>query len=583
MCGIIARISKDDNPSKTLDGLRFLEYRGYDSYGILLDNLQNEELEKDAGEIADGMLKKLKAKHSYIEVGHTRWATHGKANKVNAHPHYDSNKKFFVVMNGIVENYNEVKEEFAGSFKCVSESDAELIPLLYSYYFKDTGDIKKDLVIATKKVTQKLKGEFSFVAKHKNALLVYKNINPIVIGRSLNNDEILVCSDINYTQNNAEEYLILDDEDIAVALLGDNVLKFQTYFHNKTKSAKWRKSVKSNISADTSFDSYMEKEIYDQKYIKKILTEYNIENIEKLDGLIAKHNGNVLITAAGTSYHAACFMHYTLLEEGINSYIVLASELHNYINSVDNFLIIALSQSGETADLIYPLKKLKNNNTIFTITNTPNSTLDRFSSCNIYLNCGQEISVAATKTFSFQIFVAQLLRSGVSVEGEKSKILDYEKMFDDFVSGVSPTIEKICSVIKNERSVFFIGRHKHHPLALEGALKLKEITYIHAEGFAGGELKHGSLALIEPGVPVFVLGSDNDIISNAVEIKTRGGIIIGISPYENSVFDYHIQLPERYVHLFMIISLQLIALRTAIALKRNPDKPRNLAKSITVK
>ena len=583
MCGIIARISKDKNPSKTLDGLRFLEYRGYDSYGILMDDLKKKVFKKNAGEITDRMLKQLKTKPSHIEIGHTRWATHGKANRVNAHPHFDADNQFFVVMNGIIENDSEIKEEFKKSFTCISESDAELIPHLYAYYFQENSDGENDILTATKKVVKKLKGEFSFVVKYKDVVLVYKNINPLIIGRDAKGEEILVCSDINYVQNHSEKYLVLDDEDIVLVSLREGTVNFETYFHSKTKNGRWRTSVKSAISTENTFDSYMEKEIYDQRYIKKILTDHNIENIEKLKELIAEYSGRVFITAAGTSYHAASFMHYTLIEDGINSYIVLASELHNYIGAIDNALIIVLSQSGETADLIYPLKKLKKNNTIFTITNTPNSTLDRFSTHNVYLSCGQEISVAATKTFSFQIFVAQLLRKSVNVEGEKSKILDYETIFDSFIADTLPVIRKVCTVIKKKHSVFFIGRHKHHPLALEGALKLKEITYIHAEGFAGGELKHGTLALIEKGTPVFVLGDDRDIVPNAIEIKTRGGIIIGVSPYESSIFSHQIQLPERYVHLFMIIAMQFIALRTAVVLKRNPDRPRNLAKSITVK
>ena len=580
MCGIIARISKDTYPIKTLEGLKFLEYRGYDSYGILLSNEKEEKLQKDIGELPKEQIEKLKDFKSNIEIGHTRWATHGRVTKTNAHPHFDKDKKFYIVMNGIIENYLDIKTEFRNKINFISESDTEIIPQLYSRFLKKTKDPKSDLLLATKKILKKLKGEFSFIVKYKNILLTYKNINPIIVGTG--KDEIIISSDIGLVQNNSQKHYILNDDEILITSLENDKINLSLLHNFKKIEFNWRKSVKSQMITNKKHKTYMEKEIYEQKYIRNLVTSENLSSINYLKNAI-KNKKNLVLTAAGTSYHAAYFMHYTLLEEGINSNVILASELSNYTKVIRNSIIVVLSQSGETADLIHPLKALRDENEIFTITNTPNSTLDRFASRSIYLNCGREIAVAATKSFSSQIFVAYLLKQKLSGEKIVEKLSKYEREFDRVLSKNKPTIKEICTKFKKSKDFFFIGRDKNHPLALEGALKLKEISYIHAEGFAGGELKHGTLALIEKGIPVIVLGDSDDIISNAIEIKTRGGIIIGISDKKSTVFDYYLSIPKYYEEIFMSALMQQLSFEMTFKLGHDPDKPRNLAKSVTVK
>lgn len=573
MCGIIGRISLDSSPQKTLLGLKELEYRGYDSYGILVGNV----LDKDVGEIKIAKIEVLNKIKSQIELGHTRWATHGRVVKENAHPHFDQTNKFFVVMNGIVENYNKVKKELNDlGYAFNSQTDTEVIPQLFLHYFD--GNLRRTL----KKVLLKLKGDFSFLLKYDNIILGYKNINPIIIGKSEN--EIFVSSDSNLVQKNSENYYTLDDGEFFISTLDENLVTFEMFDKNfNKKNIEFKKSAYSENDDIKETDYFMQKEILEQKDVKKLLTQNNLVAIENLIKICKTKK--VFLVGAGTSYNAANFMHYILLKNNIFSNLILASELSNYINLIEDSLIVVFSQSGETADLIYPLKSLKINNQIITITNTPNSTLDRFSENSIYLNCGREVSVASTKAFVFQVYVSFVLDYLINFDLEKLKSMTllYENFFEIFIESSHNIILDICSNFSNSNSVFFIGRNQYFPFAVEGALKLKEISYIHAEGFAGGELKHGSLALIEKNTLSIVLGTDSEVLSNAQEIKTRGGILVGISNQENEIFDYHIKIPKFFEEIFSTIVVQKLALEMTLQKGYNPDKPRNLAKSVTVK
>jgi len=597
MCGIIGRVSTDKIPIKTLFGLKELEYRGYDSYGILFYNIDTQKslLDKDKNELTLEKLNKLKEFESNIEIGHTRWATHGIISKENAHPHCDMNCEFFVVMNGIVENYKEIKNKLENENVIFSsQTDSEVIPQLFAKYFdKNNLNINDELLKTIKKVLNELKGEFSFILKYKQYLIIYKNINPIIIGESKN--EIFISSDSSLVQNNSNNYKMLEDGEIFfVELNNSKDIIFEHYDKNFNEIERgFNKSLKEEEVITKNTKYFMEKEMLEQKNIKKILTKTNHENLKYLISEI-KNNSKykkIFISAAGTSYHASIYLHYTLLENEIMSNIILASELKNYINIIKDSIIIVFSQSGETADLIFPLKELEENNEIFTITNTKNSTLDRFAKKSIYLNCGKEIGVASTKAFTSQIFISIwineiLNKNNISKINESLKITNFQKyeiLFEKILEKNIPIIKKICFENKDSSDFFFLGRDKNFPLALEGALKLKEISYIHAEGFAGGELKHGSLALIEKDVPSIIIGDSDEIISNAIEIKTRGGIIIGISEKNNEVFDYFLEVPNLHKDIFITLMLQYIAFEMTLLKGYNPDKPRNLAKSVTVK
>jgi glucosamine--fructose-6-phosphate aminotransferase (isomerizing) len=586
MCGIIARVSNSTNPITTLNGLKFLEYRGYDSYGILLFNNSTFEnvLNKNISELSESDILKLSSLSSNIEIGHTRWATHGGVTSANAHPHFDSSKSFYVVMNGIIENYLDVKSDLVNSGVVFSsETDTEILTHLFSKYFIDTGFIERDLLTCSTKVFKDLKGEFSFVVKYKNAILAYKNINPIVVGVFEENSEIYLCSDSGLVQNNSDKFYILNDGEVFTSSISKSGEISSHFFRDLVPfDPEFKSSIKSFDEGENDFSTYMEKEIYEQKNLRNIITSSNLSSIKYLKNAL-QHGRNVVLTAAGTSYHAAYVMHYELLRAGIVSLVILASELHNYRKVITDSIIVVFTQSGETADLIYPLRELRDSNEIFTITNTANSTLARFANRVVMLNCGREVSVASTKAFTAQVFVSHLL----SRELVGNHILDdltiYEDDFDSLLKSCDSVLDEVCERFYNQNNFFFIGRNQFHPFALEGSLKLKEVSYIHAEGFAGGELKHGTLALITDNVPVVVLGNCDEIISNAIEIKTRGGVLIGISSRENPVFDYFIKVPENFEEIFGTVVMQLLSLKMAHKLGLNPDKPRNLAKSVTVK
>ena len=341
------------------------------------------------------------------------------------------------------------------------------------------------------------------------------------------------------------------------------------------------KSIVKNTQVLRYTDYFMEQEILEQQNISALLIKENLISISYFLEKIKEKK--VIITGAGGSYYAAMYLHYRLLECEVLSQFILAAELKNYINSIsEDTLIVVFSQSGETADLIYPLKEIsKLNHEIFAITNCKDSTLDRLAKKSIHLNCGREIAVASTKAFSAQVFFSEIVFSKL-----KKRELDinfFENNFMKIVYNIFKKVNILSSKYSSCRDFFYLGRNRYYPLALEGALKLKEIAYIHAEGFAGGELKHGSLALIEKNVPCVILGGDDEIISNAIELKTRGAFIIGIDSKQNEVYDYFISVPEEFKEIFSIITMQIFALQMCLQLEHNPDKPRNLAKSVTVK
>jgi glucosamine--fructose-6-phosphate aminotransferase (isomerizing) len=590
MCGIIARVSncKFDN-EKTLKGLKELEYRGYDSYGILLSNIESnfDIIEKNKDTLDINILEKLKKFKSHIEIGHTRWATHGNISKTNAHPHFDSKKEVFVVMNGIIENYMELKNELENNtnIRFISETDTELIPQIFAFFFdKSNNDIKEEIIITIKKILLMLKGEFSFILKYKNFLIAYKNVNPIILGSGEN--EFFISSDSRIVQNNSDKFQILEDGDLCLIEVDfGSSLKYELYNKNFEKQQRaYIDSIKKLDSFEKNTKYYMEKEISDQINIRKILSNSNLENIKFLVESIKKSNKKIYISAAGTSYHASMYFHYELLKLNIDSKIIIASELKNYISIIKDSILIIFSQSGETADLIFPITKIKNNsNMIFTITNSENSSLDRIADISIYLNCGKEFAVASTKSFTFQLAFS-LLFSQI-YNGRRTEYFEnFEIYFNSIIRENMKIIDNIANHFYKSNSFFYIGRDNNYPLALEGALKLKEISYIHAEGFAGGELKHGSLALIEKNFPVIVIGNGPEILSNSIEVKTRGGCVISISSKYNLTYDFHLEVPDNeYFPIMASIIMQIIALKITLIKGFNPDKPRNLAKSVTVK
>lgn len=553
MCGILARFGNKAQLEPYLKSLKELEYRGYDSYGFFNEYDGNNNIQKQKGTLTKETMSIFSSKYTTSFLSHTRWATHGRVTPENAHPHFDFQKRFFVVMNGIIENYLEIKHFLEkNGYEFISQTDTEIIPQLFAYYY-DTKT--KNLGEIAKIVSRDLKGDFSYVLFFNKEYVAYKNKNPLILG--ITDDEVVFSSDFHLIQELSDKYCILEDGDIVCGReIRFTFLKDKSKFFQKTNSS-------SLIIEEDISTTYMEKEILDQKKISSLFTNENQKVISELKKDLNKYS-RIFLIGSGSSYHSALIMHYKLLSLGILSQPILACELSSYMPYLDDSLIIAFSQSGETADIVRYLENCCGK--IYAIVNTPFSTLDRIASKSIYLNCGKEISVASTKAFFYQVGVSYMLANNLIQSNIDTLIKDNN-------------INYVSNFLQNQESCFLLGRNDYYPLALEGALKLKETTYINAQGFAGGELKHGSLALIEEGTPAIILGDDSQTISNAQEIKTRGGIIIGISNENKEIYDYWIKSSSYFQ---TIVILQLIALYISLLKGINPDKPRNLAKSCTV-
>ena len=550
MCGILARFGSMKTIGPYLEALSLLEYRGYDSYGFFSHG-NKEILDKNVGTLDEITYKKYSKEQTHSFLAHTRWATHGIVSKDNAHPHHDCGKKFFVVMNGIIENYVELKEFlFKEGYSCISQTDTEIIAHLYSYYCD-----KKlfSLEETAQKLQNIMKGDFSYVLYFREKYIIFKNKNPLILG--INKDELIVSSDIDVIQRLSKEYCVLYDNTIIVG-------EKDRFSYLCGNQGRYEKTTSTCFNLEHNFPSFMEKEIYDQQNYDTFYTPENLYIISLLKKKIISKP--VYLIGAGTSYHSALLFHYILLDLGIMSTPIIASELSNYQDFLENSLVIAFSQSGETADIIRNIEHVDCE--LYAIVNNPNSTLDRLATRSIYLNCGKEISVASTKAFFFQVLFI------FSFIDEKPET-DVKYFLDNF------SYSTIISLLLTSSNCFIIGRDKYYPLSLEAALKLKETTYLNAQGYAAGELKHGSLALIESGSITLVLGEDAKTLANAQEIKTRGGVVVGISNNRQDVYDYFIQVDSFYE---MILTLQMLSLQVSYGKGIHPDKPRNLAKSCTV-
>lgn len=586
MCGIIGYKGNRNANEVVINGLKRLEYRGYDSFGIASKN-STLEIFKKVGKIGNFTINDLKLKKSKIALGHTRWATHGNVTETNAHPQLSQDNKIAVVHNGIVENYQELKKILIKQgLKFKSQTDTEVISQ-YIYFFMKKGLSFEE---ATKKTLKQLEGSFAIVTIHQdyNTIIGARRGSPLVLG--IGKDEFFIASDVPAFLEYTKDVIYLDDNEIVVIDKKYNIfdLKNNTIVNKKINKINWtlEQAKKEN------YPHYMLKEIIEQKYTVKKSIEQDPKLINRIIKMIKQAYG-VFFVGCGTSYHACISSSYTfahIAKKHVN--VTLASEFRNYENFLtDKTLIIAVSQSGETADLLDAVKVAKKHNCkIISICNVMGSTLTRLANENIMMNSGPEICVLSTKTYTAQLAILLLLAYGVADRIEKAKELinQASEIIKNIIDDNLVRLKELANKLKDNKSFFLIGRDLAYPSALEGALKIKEVSYIHAEGFAGGELKHGTIALIEKNIPVIALvtkWTKQLILSNAMEVKSRGAFIIGINEEENELYDYFIKTPElgNANPIVMIIPIQILAYYLAIARNLDPDKPRNLAKSVTVK
>ena len=585
MCGIFAYTGKNKDASHlVLKGLKKLEYRGYDSWGIAA--LKNDVLlvEKHTGKIKDAQISLPTSK---IAIGHTRWATHGGVTVANAHPHFDCQKKIVLLHNGIVENFEDIKHALDVDHNFKSQTDTEVIVHLieenmHTMKFSD----------AVRYAFLKLKGLNAIVVLEKESgdIIACKNGSPLVVG--IGEDELYLASDptgiIEYTKRlvflKDQEMVILNETCELYSIQTGKKISFQP------EVVDWEVTT----SSLGKFPHYMIKEIFDQESIIKNMSKTLSSEVKDVAQSIQKAQGTFFI-GAGTAYHACLMGTYlfsTIAGKHVNT--AVASEF-NYLEDflTNRSLIIALSQSGETIDVIEPLQRAQKKGTgIIGIVNSLGSTIYRMSDKKILLSAGPELAVASTKAYTAKVSMLLLLAGIMSnklsqiqtsllhASDEVKRLLEPSSLKD---------IKKIAKMLSRAEHIYTIGRGLSYPTALEAALKIKEVSYIHTEGLAGGELKHGTIALISKGIPCIVFAPEDEtyeaIISNATEIKARGGVIIGVSSRRSSVFDYYIEVKDckEASAISHIIPAQLIAYYLAVEKNLDPDKPRNLAKSVTVK
>ena len=586
MCGIIGYIGDREASIVLKQGLESLEYRGYDSAGIATKD-KTISVAKDVGKISEidwnlGLLK------GNIGIAHTRWATHGGVCPENAHPHLSCDKTIAVVHNGIIENFAVLRKELEKKgHRFASQTDSEVIPHLIEENMK-----KLPFEDAVFQAMQRLKGTFAVVviSSKEEKMIAFKKDSPLVIG--LGNKENFVASDAYPFLDYTKKAVFLDDNE-AVILTKDKAEFYDLAKRALTKASQsiaWDKTK----AGKNGHEHYLIKEIYDQPLVLKQTLTQDKAKLEKVAVMIQKAS-RVYIIGAGTARHAAIVGRYVIGEiTGRFCDVQMASEFQYFVDKIEkNSVIIAVSQSGETADVLVPIKKAKEKGCkIVSIVNVMGSSLDRLSDVSLYLNCGPEISVASTKAFTAQVLIFYLLAYTMAYKLDEGKTLlgQLPAKIEETIRNTEKPIMKLAEYLKDKSDAYYIARGENFAIAIEGSLKLKEVSYVHAEGMPAGELKHGTLALISDGVPVIVIApkdyTHEETIANAHEVKARGGYIIGISDENDQTFDVWLKIPKVNPIFYPILTnipCQLIAYYTARAKGNDVDKPRNLAKSVTVK
>lgn len=608
MCGIVGYIGRHQATPFLMEGLSKLEYRGYDSAGIAVYNDGKIDVEKCVGRL-DALRQKIVGHEPVgtVGIGHTRWATHGKPSDINAHPHTDESGQFAVVHNGIIENYMPLKQSLLKKghhFR--SETDTEVV----AHLMADLWD--GDFESTVRKVLHTIKGSYSLVflcAKDPSKLICAKKNNPLVIG--LGKGENYIASDIPAIISKTRDTYILSDGEMAIVEL-DKVVVKDLEGHKIDKKV-FRVTWDAEAAEKGGFEHFMLKEIYEQpKAVRDTLRGRVDKGSDKVvfnelnwTPETLKDIQKIFIVACGTAYHAGIVGKYYIEKMArIPVEVDIASEFR-YRNPIidESCLCIVISQSGETSDTLEALKEAKRRGArTMAVTNVVGSSIAREADQVVYTYAGPEIAVASTKAYTTQLIVMLLLSLYISnLKGKISderlhtliqSVLEVPEQMHDILDHVDQ-IKVYATNYANREDAFFLGRSLDYAVALEGALKLKEISYIHAEAYAAGELKHGTLALITEGVPVIVLATQSNIyektISNLQEVKTRGAIVIGIGMEGDTELAKHannvIIIPkadEDLAPILAVIPLQLLAYYAALARGCDVDKPRNLAKSVTV-
>ena len=586
MCSIIGYYGIDTAAPILVKGLKRMEYRGYDSVGVATKSEDRINLKKGVGKVSEvNNTVQLDKLPGTIGIGHTRWATHGKVTDKNAHPHPSNSGRIAIVHNGIIENFSELKkilEKKNYTFK--SETDSEVIANLLQMHYDEKSDVKESLI----ETLRDLKGHYAFVAMFEDGTLAAARFHePLIIG--VGKESYFLSSDVLGFIEQTDDAIYVDNGDFV--LIDSAGLQICNFDGTPVKKQITKVSKEFADAYKGDYAHFTLKEISEQPDTIIKAGENTIEAIEQATDYI-KHAKNVYITGSGTSYNAALVAKYLMSKYAkIKLEPIISSELPFSPDSIEpNSILIAISQSGESADVLEAVNIAKKSGAkIISIVNLLTSSLVQESSVVIGMNCGPEIGVAATKSFTSQLGIIykvteKICAGCIGVDFEKISALIAK------ILSSHSKIKEVSKQLKDVSDIYILGRGIHYPIASEAALKLKELTYIHAEGIPGGELKHGPLALMDSNVFVVIINPNdstyNDTITSAREIKARGAKIIGISDKKSDVYDYWIEIPtieESMFPIIEIIPIQLLAYYSALEKETDPDYPRNLAKSVTVK
>ena len=617
MCGIAGYIGYREAYPIVINGLKRLEYRGYDSSGVMLYDGEEIQLSKTKGKVSDLEVitnKEEERKKGRIGIGHTRWATHGVPNDINSHPHVSQSGDLVIVHNGIIENYDSLKKELISrGYVFQSDTDTEvLINLIEEVKKTEKCKLGKAVQLALNSVI----GAYAIAVFDKtkpNELVVARLGSPIAIGIGKENKEFFVASDASPFIEYTKEAIYIEDEEMAIIKLGKKiqVRKIQNdalVNHNVLELQMSLEQIEKG-----GYDHFMIKEIHEQPkaiidtYRGRMLPDQGMIKMSGIDDHLSKflHADRIIIIACGTSWHAGLVGEY-LLEEFVRIPVEVeyASEFR-YRNPVitSKDIVIAISQSGETADTLAAIKLAKSKGAfVFGVCNVVGSSIARETHAGAYTHAGPEIGVASTKAFTTQITVLSLIALKLAKEKgtfSESRFQNYLRTLElipnqiEQLLNIDATVKEIAAVYKDAKNCLYLGRGFNFPVALEGALKLKEISYIHAEGYPAAEMKHGPIALIDENMPIFVIatskGHYEKVVSNIQEIKSRSGKIIAIvtegDTQVKEIADHVIEIPETeeaFTPLLTTIPFQLLSYHIAVMLDKNVDQPRNLAKSVTV-
>lgn len=611
MCGIIGYTGKKESAPYLIDGLKALEYRGYDSAGVAVCGADGLRIIKSAGKVAALEIKvKAASPEGACGIAHTRWATHGKPTEINSHPHTDCSGEIAVVHNGIIENYLPVKEKLEkNGHRFKSETDTEVIAHLLEEKLKNaSGDYEKELLKAVAEAAAELSGSYAVAAVWKKApgtVIGAKKKSPLVAG--IGDGENFLGSDVSAFRNHTDKAVYMDDGDIAVIKASGVEIYDKSCVPKKYEISVMEKS--GSEAGKNGLEHYMLKEIREQPFTIKSTIESVLADIDSAFGIKTgdlKKIKNIMMVGCGTAYHATATAKYWMEEfTNIPTQAELASE-YKYRRAAipKETLAVFVSQSGETADTVAALEKAKEAGfKTVAICNVYGSTISRISDHTFYTKCGQEVSVASTKAFTSQLAalfaLSVLIGKAVGFLDEKTekRLMDELSRIPDAAGEAVKSegaVKELAERYYRDKSFVFLGRNVNYPIALEGALKLKEITYLQAEGFAAGEIKHGPIALLSVGTPVIALAPGDslfDKMSNACEeVMARGAEAVAVTDSRgNKALDPKIKnrivlpdTPEYLTPMVNVVALQLFAYWIARLNGREIDQPRNLAKSVTV-